>query len=77
MWEHTTLRNRKTDLTKRYYDRLVAGIPFLNECADWYKTLNRERYDEQYKASTLCGDWHIGETPFSTITINRNFRTAQ
>jgi hypothetical protein len=67
---------RMTDLTKRYYDRLVGGIPFLNECADWYKTLNRERYDEQYKASTSCGDWNIGETPFSTITINRNFRTG-
>tara|TARA_R110000765_G_scaffold335081_1_gene425423 strand:- start:3444 stop:5231 length:1788 start_codon:yes stop_codon:yes gene_type:complete len=67
---------RQTGITKKYFDNLVCGIDYLEELSDWYKKLNREKWDDQYKQSTLKGEWNIGNTPFSTITINRNFRTG-
>ena len=51
------------------------SIPFFQKIGEHYKDLLYSKYIDQMERARI-NDFHIPGTPFSTITINRNFRTA-
>lgn len=68
---------RKTAFAKKYFDKFTAGIPFV-ECVDkLYKELCPEQYARQIAiARGTDANYRIGNTSFTTVTVNRNFQTA-
>ena len=67
---------RLTSFTKSNFKEYETGFPFLKEIAENYKSIRPEEYNKQNERAELKKDFKIPDTPFSTITINRNFRTA-
>ena len=67
---------RLTSFTQKHIDKFNAGLPYLQEIAECYRELNYEAYLKQLDRAKLKPEFKITDTPFSTITINRNFRTA-
>lgn len=66
---------RMTSFTKQKLKHYEGGLPFIDEISEYYKKIRPEEYKIQYDRAHL-NDFHINDTPFSTLTINRNFRTA-
>ena len=66
---------RMTSYTKNKLKNYEEGLPFIDEIAEYYKKIRPEEYKIQYDRAHL-NEFHINDTPFSTITINRNFRTG-
>ena len=67
---------RLTHFTRVNYDKYQEGLPFIQKINQCFKKLIPEAYQKQMcKASEKC-HLQIPKTCFSTITINRNFRTA-
>lgn len=68
---------RKTAFAKRYFEKFTDGIPFV-ECVDaLYKELCPEHYTRQLAiARGTNKNYRIGDTTFTTVTVNRNFQTA-
>jgi hypothetical protein len=67
---------RLTSYTQRYFDNYRTGIPyiqFLNKC---FKTLTPIEYNKQLIRAKKQPKFRIDDTAFSSVTINRNFRTA-
>ena len=67
---------RLTTFTKLHYQKYKAGLPYINSLNDKYKQLNYPKWKEQNTRAKLKKEFRIENTAFSTITINRNFRTA-
>ena len=67
---------RLTHFTRENIKKYEAGLPYLEEISDNYKILNETAYMKQLERANLKPDFKIDNTPFSTFTINRNFRTA-
>ena len=67
---------RLSHYTRQEYLKYEDGLFVINKISESYKNLNRESYDLQMNQATINPDFAIGDTPFSTITVNRNFRTA-
>ena len=61
--------------TRTALDKFHGAIPYFTSIADKYNELLPDQYNSQMERATK-NDFHIHGTPFSTITINRNFRTA-
>ncbi len=66
---------RLSHYTKTHMKDFENAIPFFRAIGDNYKDLLPDQYNCQMERAKV-NDYHIHETPFSTITINRNFRTA-
>ena len=66
---------RLSHYTRTKFDEYNNAIPFFRTIADNYAELMPDKYESQM-ARARANDFHIQGTPFSTITINRNFRTA-
>lgn len=68
---------RKTAFAKKYFDKFTAGIPFVEHIDQLYAQLCPEHYKRQ-KAIADATDinYRIGKTAFTTVTVNKNFRTA-
>ena len=66
---------RLSHYTKTNLDKFKEAIPFFQSIATYYNMLMPDQYASQMKRA-IENDYHINQTPFSTITINRNFRTA-
>ena len=68
---------RKTAFAKKYFDKFTAGIPFVQYIDKKYEELCPEHYAKQ-KAIALGTNQNyvIGNTSFTTVTVNKNFRTA-
>jgi len=67
---------RLTHFTRTNYDKYQEGLPFIQKINQCFKKLIPESHKKQLcKASEKC-HLQIPKTCFSTITINRNFRTA-
>jgi len=62
--------------TEKNLGLFQAGMPYLKEFAKSYKDLNPDEYQRQNDRADERPNLRIPGTPFSTITINRNFRTA-
>jgi hypothetical protein len=67
---------RLTFLTKNNLNQYEAGKPYLHELDRWYQKLRPVEHKKQLDRANLQPDFKIDHTAFSTITINRNFRTA-
>jgi hypothetical protein len=67
---------RLTSYTMRYFKYYKHGLPFIRELDRCFKTLVPERYKLQRAAAQQKPLLHIDGTAFSSVTINRNFRTA-
>ena len=67
---------RLTHFTRVNYDKYHEGLPFIQQIDRCFKKLIPDAYHKQLcKANEKC-HLKIPKTCFSTITINRNFRTA-
>ena len=67
---------RLTTFTKMHYDKYKAGLPYINALNYRYKKLNYPKWKQQHNRAKIKKEYRIDNTAFSTITINRNFRTA-
>jgi hypothetical protein len=68
---------RKTAFAKNYFDKFTAGIPFVEFIDSKYKELCPEHYANQIAiANGTNRNYVISDTSFTTVTVNKNFRTA-
>jgi len=78
-----TARNpyvRKTAYTRDNWDLFKEAWPFLEKSAEFFQDINpaRRAATEAFiaKADLRNKGWVIPGTPYSTITVNKNFQTA-
>lgn len=67
---------RLTSYTQKYFDRYKHGIPFIQAIDATFKKLIPERHAKQLAAAAEKPMYQVADTAFSSVTINRNFRTA-
>ena len=67
---------RLTHFTRTNYDKYNQGLPFIQKIDSMFKKLIPDAYKLQYDRANTKPHLKIPGTAFSTITINRNFRTA-
>ena len=67
---------RLTHFTRVNYDKYTNGLPFIQKIDQCFKKLIPEAYQKQLCKANEKSHLKIPKTCFSTITINRNFRTA-
>jgi len=67
---------RITSYTMRYWKYYQHGLPFIRAIDSCFKSLVPDKYALQKKAAEQMPMVHITDTAFSSVTINRNFRTA-
>lgn len=68
---------RKTAFTSKFFETFKQGYPFVKKVDDLYKELCPEHYSRQIKiANGTNRNYVIGDTSFTTVTVNRNFQTA-
>ena len=68
---------RKTAFARKYFDEFTAGIPFVEYIDKKYKELCPEHYAKQKAiADGTNRNYVIGNTSFTTVTVNKNFITA-
>ena len=67
---------RLTHFTRVNYDKYNAGLPFIQRIDQCFKKLIPDAHQKQLMKANQKPHLKIPKTCFSTITINRNFRTA-
>lgn len=67
---------RLTSYTQKYFDQYKAGIPYIEAIDGLFKKLVPDRYKAQYKQAHENPAFQIADTAFSSVTMNRNFRTG-
>lgn len=68
---------RKTAFAKKHFDKFKQGIPFVKYIDEKYKELCPEHYARQSAiARGTNKNYIIKDTCFTTVTVNKNFRTA-
>jgi hypothetical protein len=67
---------RLTSYTQKYFEQYKAGIPYIQEIDKLFKKLTPDRYKAQYKQAHSNPAFQIADTAFSSVTMNRNFRTG-
>ena len=67
---------RLTHFTRTNFNKYNEGLPFIQKIDQMFKKLIPDSYQKQNDRANLKPHLKIPETSFSTITINRNFRTA-
>jgi hypothetical protein len=68
---------RATSYTARNPEKFAMAYPFLQQLAVGFKELLPWRYNNQMEAAKkLDSAFLVPETPFTTITVNKTFRTA-
>jgi hypothetical protein len=68
---------RATSYTQNNPDKFAMAYPFLQTLAKGFKELLPWRYNNQMEAAKkLDPCFLVPETPFTTITVNKTFRTA-
>ena len=67
---------RLTSYTQKYFRYYKHGIPFIEELDRMFKHLIPDRHKIQYNAIHAKPMYQVADTAFSSLTINRNFRTA-
>lgn len=66
---------RTTAFTKNNFNEWSQSIPFFNIVSKYYKQLAPKHFKLQQKEIEYS-PYSIGKTPFTTITVNYNWRTA-
>lgn len=68
---------RATAYTAKFPEKFAMAYPFLQTLANGFKELLPWRYGNQMKAaSKIDPRFVVPGTPFTTITVNKSFRTA-
>ena len=67
---------RLTSYTQKYFKYYKSGIPFIQAIDKTFQKLVPDRYAQQKKAANEKPMYQIADTCFSSVTVNRNFRTA-
>ena len=67
---------RLSHYSRAHFLKVEDGTPYIQKISNSYKHLNPEMYKKQMEQAKIQPDMVVGDTPFSTITINRNFRTG-
>jgi hypothetical protein len=67
---------RLTSYTQKYFKQYQHGIPYIEAIDDCFKRLIPDKHKKQYDAAHSKSAYQVADTAFSSITINRNFRTA-
>jgi hypothetical protein len=67
---------RLTHFTRVNYDKYHEGLPFIQQIDRCFKKLIPDAHHKQLCKASEKSHLQIPKTCFSTITINRNFRTA-
>jgi hypothetical protein len=67
---------RLTHFTKINYDQYIDGLPFIKRIDELFQELIPSAHKKQMDRANQKKKYKIPGTSFSTITINRNFRTA-
>jgi hypothetical protein len=67
---------RLTTYTQTYFKYYRQGLPFIVEIDKQFKKLIPNKHKLQYERAKKKKMFQIEDTAFSSITINRNFRTA-
>lgn len=68
---------RRTGFAKKYFDKFKDGIPFVEFVDSLYKDLCPEHHKIQNNiANGTDINYMIGNSCFTTVTVNRNFITA-
>ena len=67
---------RLTHFTRVNYEKYNEGLPFIQRIDEMFQHLIPESHKKQNERANLKPHLKIPKTSFSTITINRNFRTA-
>jgi hypothetical protein len=68
---------RATSYTEKQFDKFKKSYPYLQHLAKAFEELLPWRYGNQKAAADKVDQrFLVPNTPFSTITVNRNFRTA-
>ena len=67
---------RLTHFTRTNYEKYNKGLKFIKRIDSLFKRLIPDAYERQYNRANTKSHLKIPETSFSTVTINRNFRTA-
>ena len=68
---------RATTYTRDNFEKFKMAYPFLQSLARGFKDLMPWRYNNQMEAAKkLDPRYLVPETPFTTITVNKTFRTA-
>tara|TARA_Y100001935_G_scaffold247280_1_gene242986 strand:+ start:2708 stop:3748 length:1041 start_codon:yes stop_codon:yes gene_type:complete len=67
---------RLTHFTRTNYDKYKGGLPFIQRIDQMFQKLIPNAYEKQLNQANKKPHLKIPDTCFSTITINRNFRTA-
>ena len=67
---------RLTSHTAKNLVRFESSICYFEDISEWYEKLAPEQFQAQKERIDMSPDYKIGESVFSTITVNRNFRTA-
>ena len=72
----TNLPCRLTHFTRTNYEKYNNGLPFLQKIDSLFEKLIPESHQKQLHRANEKPHLKIPNTCFSTVTINRNFRTA-
>jgi len=67
---------RLTHFTRTNFEKYQSGFPFLQKIDKLYKELIPKAHKRQLDRANKKPLLKIPDTSFSTVTINRNFRTA-
>ena len=68
---------RATSYTAYQMDKFARGIPFIEELSQAFNDLMPVRFSNQKTAiEKIDRDYRIGDSAYTTLTINKNFRTA-
>lgn len=67
---------RMTSYTQKYFEEYQMGLPFIEAISEQFRKLVPDKYKLQYEAVHKSPYYQIRDTAFSSVTVNRNFRTA-
>jgi len=67
---------RLTHFTRTNFDKYNNGLPFIKKIDSLFQELIPCAHQRQLNRANLRDKFKIPNTSFSTVTINRNFRTA-
>jgi hypothetical protein len=67
---------RLTTYTRSHWKYFKHGVPFIKALDTCFKKLVPERHSAQLKAASEKPMLQIDDTAFSSVTVNRNFRTG-
>ena len=67
---------RLTSYTQRFFENYKLGIPYIQFLNNCFKILTPTNYAKQLARAKKNPSYRIDDTAFSSVTINRNFRTA-